>query len=189
MSAVGICAESQSRLIYRGNKACFIGLLQGLSVFKHNWQHVKLVFGFVSHISCKISSVLCVIVHISTQSVVSLSAQQSLQGAEEFTQSVDLSVGGIGNCKDKFLQQLKLSFLFTRAFGISQISQICSRALVLISKPDRAHFHIVLEEWDRDLVFVCVCVCVCMCVCWGESCRADICQGRLSDLIKDFQGV
>lgn len=73
---------------------------------------------------CKISSVLCVIEHISTQSAVSLSASKSFQGAEEFTQSPDLSVGGIGNCKDKSLQQLKSGFLFSRAFGISQISQI-----------------------------------------------------------------
>lgn len=73
---------------------------------------------------CKISSVLCVIEHISTQSVVSLSASKSFQGVEEFTQSPDLSVGGIGNCKDKSLQQLKSGFLFSRAFGISQISQI-----------------------------------------------------------------
>lgn len=49
---------------------------------------------------------------------------ESLQGAEEFTQSVDLSVGGIGNGKDKSLQQLKSSFLLPRAFGIFQISQI-----------------------------------------------------------------
>lgn len=140
---------------------CFIGLLQGLSVFKHNLQHVKLVFVFVSHIPCKISSVPCVKVHISTQSVVSLSAQESFQQAEEFTQSRDLSVGGIGNCKDKSLQQLKSSFLFTRAFGISQISQIpsCPRSY---RKPDHAHFQFAWRERWGSSVSVCVCVCVCI---------------------------
>lgn len=72
----------------------------------------------------KIPSVLRVAAHTSTQSVVSLSAFESFQGAEEFTPSLDLSVGGIGNCKDKSPQQLKSSLLCTRACGISQISQI-----------------------------------------------------------------
>lgn len=93
---------------------------------KHNLHHPQPVFVFVSHVPCKTSSVLCVIVHVSTQSVVSLSARESLQGAQEFTQTLELSVGGIGNCKDKSLRQLKPGFLFTRAFGISQISQIYS---------------------------------------------------------------
>lgn len=115
---------------------------------------------------CKIASVLCVIVHISTQSVVSLSAEESFQGAEEFTQSLDLSVGGIGNCKDKLLQRLKSNFLFRRAFGISQISQIqpCPRCY---QKSGHAHFQRVLGKKDGDLE----------CLCWGKSCRTDICQG------------
>lgn len=125
-----------------------IGLLQGLS--KHILQHAWLVFVFVCHIPCKISSVPCVILHISTQNVVSLSAKEPFQGVEEFTQSLYLSVGGRGNCKDKSLQQLKPSFLFTRAFGISQISQIqpCHGSY---QKPDHAHF-------QREMQICSVCV-------------------------------
>lgn len=105
---------------------------------KHTLHRLQRVFVFVSHVPCKISSVLCVIVHVSTQSVVSLSARESFQGAEEFTQTLELSVGGIGNCKDKSLRQLKPSFLFTRGFGIAQISQIYrwrSPALIRILNP------------------------------------------------------
>lgn len=108
---------------------------------------------------CKISSVLRVIEHISTQSVVSLSASKSFQGAEEFTQSPDLSVGGIGNCKDKSLQQLKSGFLFSRAFGISQISQIRPCPLLLSET-----WPCPLPPSKRKMVIWGVCV-------GGNSCR------------------
>lgn len=105
----------------------------------------------------KIPSVLRVTAHTSTQSVVSLSAFESFQGAEEFTPSLDLSVGGIGNCKDKSLQQLKSSLLCTRACGISQISQIRPCPPASYQKSDHAHFHLALGEKDGDLE----------CLCWG----------------------
>lgn len=73
--------------LQEGNEAC---CLQGPSS-KHNSQHAPNVFAFVSLMPCKIPSVLCVAARAhttGTQSVVSLSALESSQGAEEFTQSL-----------------------------------------------------------------------------------------------------
>lgn len=122
MSSVGVCAECETSSLRSAEKA--LSGFASRSVQAQFAARATLVCLCLPPYLVKIPSVLRVTAHTSTQSVVSLSACESFQGAEEFTPSLDLSVGGIGNCKDKSLQQLKSSLLCTRACGISQISQI-----------------------------------------------------------------
>lgn len=143
----------------------FIASLQKKKEKKRNCPNTicisrTLVFVFVSHVPCKISSVLRVIAH-SHESVVSLSAWESFQGAEEFTQTLELWLGAGGNCKDKVPAAASARLPFHKSFRhLSDLPQISSwrpPALIRILVDPRGHF----RATDGDLQLLSDCVSRC----------------------------